>query len=1057
MPRGYSTHSLGWSGVEGIRSVLVVGSGPIKVAEAAEFDYSGSQALKAFREEGLETILINSNVATVQTSKGFADKLYMVPVTPEFAEKVIERERPDAVAIGFGGQTALTVGVELERRGVLGRYGIKVLGTPIEGIEKALSRERFRETMMRVGLPVPPSASARSVEEAIAAARGLGYPVMMRVSFNLGGRGSLVAWSEEELRRGVDRAFSQSHIHEVLIERYLHHWKELEYEVVRDSHGNSVVVACLENLDPMGVHTGESVVIAPCQTLDDYEYQEMRRRSMAVAEAIGLVGESNVQFALDPRSYDNYIIETNPRMSRSSALASKATGYPLAYVAAKLSLGYGLSEVMNKVTGSTCSCFEPSLDYVVIKMPRWDLDKFDGIENSLGSEMKSIGEVMSIGRSIEEAMQKAIRMLDIGEPGLVGGPVYESSESLREALDAIRSRRPYWFLHAAKAFREGGTIEEVAEASGIDTFFLRKIKGVVDAYESMRRRGIDGEALMMAKRLGFSDEQIARAVGITEDDVRRMRGQAGLRPSVKQVDTLAGEWPATTNYLYMTYNGAADDVKLVGGDGLLILGAGVFRIGVSVEFDWGVVSLLNAARGFFSKVAVLNYNPETVSTDWDVSGHLFFDEVSMERVLDVVEKGGFSVVSTFVGGQLGNNVAKPLEERGIKLLGTAGHGVDAAENREKFSMLLDKLGLRQPPWVSASSIDELRRFVDGVGFPVLVRPSYVLSGSWMRIISNEEELMALINRLRPSTSRPIVVTKFMENAAEAEIDAVSDGKGVLGVVLEHIEEAGIHSGDATMSIPRRNLPEAAVRTMKEGAVMLAREINVRGPFNLQFMVKDGEPFIIELNLRASRSMPFTSKAVGINLIHKSMEAIMRGLDVMDFMEPPSKSWAVKSPQFSWTQLRGAYPVLGPEMRSTGEAASLGTSFSDALLKSWLSVSPNRLPRLGEAILVYGSGTGEAGESLRKQGFDVVTLRGAESLDADALSAEEATERIRRGGVGLVITHGDLRSLDYRVRRAAVDFNVPLVLNAKLGMELVKAMGIEVSVKEVGEYGAGVHV
>ncbi|MGC8597263.1 MAG: carbamoyl-phosphate synthase (glutamine-hydrolyzing) large subunit [Thermocladium sp.] len=1039
-----------------IRSVLVVGSGPIKVAEAAEFDYSGSQALKAFREEGLETILINSNVATVQTSKGFADKLYMVPVTPEFAEKVIERERPDAVAIGFGGQTALTVGVELEKRGVLRRYGIKVLGTPIEGIEKALSRERFRETMIKVGLPVPPSASARSVDDAISAARELGYPVMMRVSFNLGGRGSMIAWSEPELVSNVDRAFSQSHIHEVLIERYLHHWKELEYEVVRDSHGNSVVVACLENLDPMGIHTGESVVIAPCQTLDDYEYQEMRRRSISVAEAIGLVGESNVQFALDPRSYANYVIETNPRMSRSSALASKATGYPLAYVAAKLSLGYGLDEVINKVTGSTCSCFEPSLDYVVIKMPRWDLGKFDGVEDSLGSEMKSIGEVMSIGRSFEEAMQKAIRMLDIGEPGLVGGSVYESSESLMEALDAIRSRKPYWFLHVAKAFREGGTIESVAEASGVDPFFLRKIKEVVDLYESMRG-GINLDKLVMAKRLGFSDEQIARITGVGEDYVRKMRRGAGLRPSVKQVDTLAGEWPATTNYLYMTYNGGADDVELDGGDGLLILGAGVFRIGVSVEFDWGVVSLLNAARGFFNKVAVLNYNPETVSTDWDVSGYLFFDEVSMERVLDVVEKGGFSVVSTFVGGQLGNNVAKPLEERGIKLLGTAGHGVDAAENREKFSRLLDKLGLRQPPWVSASSINELRGFVDGAGFPVLVRPSYVLSGSWMKVINNEEELMGLINRLRPSPSRPIVVSKFMEGAMEAEIDAVSDGRGVLGVVLEHIEEAGTHSGDATMSIPRRDLPESSVRAMKEGAVMLAREINVRGPFNLQFMVKDGEPFIIELNLRASRSMPFTSKAVGINLIHKSMEAIMRGLDVVDFMEPPSKSWAVKSPQFSWTQLRGAYPVLGPEMRSTGEAASLGTSFSDALLKSWLSVSPNRLPRMGESILVYGCGTGEAGELLRKQGFDVVTLRGAESLEADALSAEEAAERIRRGGVGLVITHGDLRSLDYRVRRAAVDFNVPLVLNAKLGRELAKAIGTEVSVKEVEEYGGGAYV
>ncbi len=1038
--------------MDDVRKVLVIGSGPIKIAEAAEFDYSGSQALKAFKEEGIETVLVNPNVATVQTSKKFADRLYMVPITSEYAVKVIERERPDAIAIGFGGQTALTVGVELGKAGVLRKYGIGVLGTPIDGIERALSREKFRETMMAVGIPVPPSAAARTEEEALAVARRIGFPVMMRVSFNLGGRGSTVAWSEEELYRSLGRAFSQSHIHEVLIERYLHHWRELEYEVVRDSRGNSVVVACLENLDPMGVHTGESVVIAPCQTLDDYEYQEMRSSAIRVAESINLIGECNVQFARDPASYSYYAIETNPRMSRSSALASKATGYPLAYIAAKLSLGYSLDEVINKVTGTTCSCFEPSLDYVAIKMPRWDLGKFDHVDESLGSEMKSIGEVMSLGRSFEEAMQKAVRMLDIGEPGIVGGSIYESNMSMEDALNSLRARKPYWFLYAAKAFKEGASIRDVASACGVSEFFLFKIKGLVDFYEKMRGNGLDEAELIEAKRLGFSDGQIAKATGIEEDDVRRIRRKLGVMPSIKQIDTVAGEQPASTNYLYLTYNGDEDDVKPSGG--LLILGAGVFRIGVSVEFDWGVVSLLEAAREFLGEAAILNNNPETVSTDWDVARLLFFDEATVERIIDIVEKGGFKEVATLVGGQLGNDVAKPLEDRGVKLLGTAGHSVDVAEDREKFSNLLDSLGLKQPEWVSASSEAAVRKFVDLVGFPVLVRPSYVISGSWMKVIHNEAELMNLIKRIRLSTARPIIISKFMEDADEAEIDGVSDGKGAIGVVLEHVDEAGIHSGDSTMTIPNRSLGVTTIDGMKRAAIMLAREIGIHGPFNLQFIVKNDDPHIIELNLRASRSMPFSSKAVGVNLIRKSMEAIVRGLPLDEFVELRSKAWAVKSPQFSWSQLRGAYPALGPEMRSTGEAAALGLSFADALLKSWLSTPPNRVPRKNGRVLIYGEGTEEAARSMARAGYEVATLRGANaSGEAVGLEIDEAVNAIKEGGVELVMTSGDMHGLDYWIRRTAADLNVPLVLSSRLGRELANALELGgcTSVKEIDEY------
>jgi len=1042
------------------KKVLLVGSGPIKIAEAGEFDYSGTQALKSLREEGIETVLVNSNIATVQTSYQFAERLYLQPVTWWSVEKIIEAERPDAIMVGFGGQTALNVGVDLYKRGVLQKYSVKVLGTPIEGIEKALSREKFRETMIEEGLPVPPSFAATSEEEAVRRARDLGFPVMVRVSFNLGGRGSTVAWNEENFKREIRRALAQSYIGEVLVEKYLHHWKELEYEVMRDSQGNGVIVACMENLDPMGVHTGESVVIAPCQTLDNVELQDMRSESIRVAESIGLVGECNVQFALSPTDSQHFIIETNPRMSRSSALASKATGYPLAYVAAKLALGYKLHEVLNKVTGVTYASFEPSLDYVVIKAPRWDLNKFEGIDESLGTEMKSIGEVMSIGRSFEEALQKSVRMLDIGEPGVVGGSVYDEM-STEDAISNLTKRTPYWFLYAAKAMKDGVTEDQIYEITGVDKFFIKKIKGIVEFYESLRGREPAVEELKRAKELGFSDKQIAKVTGKSEEYIRQRRSEESILPVVKQIDTLAGEWPAPTNYLYTTYNGREDDIEFKESKKkTLVLGAGGFRIGVSVEFDWGVVSLARALRLNGHEVAVLNCNPETVSTDWDVVGKLYFDEVSTEKVIDLMKKEQFSSVALFAGGQLGNSIAKELEESGVKIFGTFGRSVDIAEDRSRFSALLEELGVSQPPWAKASSIKEALRFVEEVGFPVLIRPSYVLSGSGMKVAYSEVELENYIKRaVIISPNYPVTISKFIEDACELEVDGVSDGNGVIGVTLEHVEEAGVHSGDATITVPTRQLSGEVLSKVRGITQRIASGLAVKGPFNLQLLVKDSEPYVIEMNLRASRSMPFSSKAVGLNLINKVVE-IIEGKEKLDgFVELKPTSWLVKTAQFSWAQLRGSYPFLGPEMRSTGEAAAFGLTFHEALLKSWLSAAPNKLPSKDKLILAYGRKNLTAIErsvaQLLDNGQKVATLdrmsvRGAEKLDESKI-----VDLLRGGKIDMVITDGYEIDKDYQIRRTAADFNVPLILNGKLGYEVARSLTTELTFYETKAYGGGI--
>ncbi|MEM3791276.1 MAG: carbamoyl-phosphate synthase (glutamine-hydrolyzing) large subunit [Candidatus Micrarchaeaceae archaeon] len=1023
--------------------VLVIGSGPIKVAEAAEFDYSGSQALKALKEEGVKTVLVNPNIATVQTTKKLADRIYFLPLTFDFVEKVIEKESPDGIMVGFGGQTALTLGVELKKKGVLDKYGIKVLGTPIEGVESALSRSKFRELMKSKGLPVPESARATNANEALEAAESIGYPVMVRVSFNLGGRGSFVSFNREEMKVQIEKAFSQSYIHEVLVEKYLHHWKELEYEVVRDLYGNFAVVACLENLDPMGIHTGDSVVVAPAQTLDNSEYQEMRQKSAKVAEAISLVGECNVQFALDTYSYTHYVIETNPRMSRSSALASKATGYPIAYVSAKLALGYRLYEILNKVSGKTTACFEPSLDYLAIKVPIWNFSKFEGAEGSLGSQMESIGEVLSIGRSFEEALEKSIRMANI-DKGLFG-KVYNSEMGKDSALAYLKSMRPYWFLYAAKAFKEGATLEEVFSSCGVDRFFLQKIKDMVEFYERLKK---GEESMERAKKLGLSDEEIANALHDKASNVTRKRIKEGEVPHIKNIDTLAGEWPSSTSYMYSSFVSNSSEISS-NRDSILLIGSGGFNIGVSVEFDWSVVSLLEPLERKGKKAFLLNCNPETVSTDWDVAKRLLIDEPSLEKVLELRKILKFKSVLAFASGQIGNNLSLPLLNEGIGLLGTSGKSIDLAEDRRKFSALLDRLGIRQPEWTTAESIEELAKTVEQIGYPVLIRPSYVLSGSSMRIAKNKEELKMFIDKAKEASyNNSFIVSKFVEGR-EFELDCAGNKGYVEGVVLEHIEGSGVHSGDATMAIPNIYLKKGEIEEAKEIALALSSELDVKGPFNLQLISSGNKVYVIELNLRASRSMPFSSKSVGVNIVERSIEMMEQESKEEGFRELKPKSFSVKSPQFSWTQIKGAYPCLGPEMRSTGEGAAFGGTFQEALLKSWLTCTPNREPK--GHILAYSidGSVDQSIDVLERKEFAVFSLEGYGK--GKGVKKKEAIEKLKSGEIDLVITSGYMKEIDYEIRRTAADFNVPLILDSKLGLELSKSFGEELEVKEYSEY------
>lgn len=1043
-----------------VRKALLLGSGAIKIAEAAEFDYSGSQAIKALKEEGIEVVVVNPNIATIQTSKELADRVYLLPVQPDFVEKVIERERPDGILLGFGGQAALNCGVELAKRGVLDRYGVKVLGTPVESIVRASDRDLFRRTMMELGIPVPPSEAATSVEEALEAAERIGYPVMVRVAFNLGGAGSFVARSRSELREKVSKAFAQSPVRQVLVERYLGKWKEVEFEVVRDWADNAVAVACLENVDPMGIHTGDSIVVAPSQTLTNREYQALRDASLAVARAIGVVGECNVQLALDPRSEEFYVIETNPRMSRSSALASKATGYPLAYVAAKLALGYKLPELVNSVTGITTAHFEPALDYVVVKVPRWDFEKFPGAEPVIGTEMRSVGEVMAIGRCFEEALQKAVRMLDIGVDGLVANAWEREPRPVEELRRELEVPRPYRIFTIAEALKAGLSVEEIAQLTGIDPWYIHKIANIVEMERKLRSLGgLDERAVELireAKRLGFSDRQIARCLGVGEDEVRTFRRKHGITPVVKLIDTLAAEWPSRTKYLYVTYGGSSHDVE-PSRDSVVVLGAGVFRIGVSVEFDWSVVQLVWALkRRGVGEVIVVNYNPETVSTDWDIADRLYFEELTLERVLDIYEFEQPRGVVCCVGGQIANNLAPLLDERGVRILGPSGRAVEMAEDRRKFSKLLDSLGIAQPPWAELENLEEVFEFCRRVGYPVIVRPSFVLSGTAMKVVRSEEELIEYVRTVaRNRVVKGFVVSKFIEGAREVEVDCVSDGERVLvGAVIEHLEPAGVHSGDATMVIPPFSLSEEVVERVKRYALEICRALGARGPANIQFLVKDGEVYVIECNLRASRSMPFVSKVKGVNLMEHVATVILGGrLELpCDVYEPPATRWGVKTPQFSWARLRGAYPVLGVEMRSTGEVAAIGRSLYDALLKSWLAAPPNRIPEPGSRILLASAGADHRLPALQELAGELREL-GYEALVVDASGGDgrlrEAEEALREGRVGLVVALGE--GGDYGLRRACADYMVPLVLDAELARHLVQALrlyasGMELSVE-----------
>lgn len=1060
-------------GRESVSKVLILGSGAIKIGEAGEFDYSGSQALKAVREEGIETILVNPNVATIQTDPKLAGKVYLLPVLPEFVAEVIEKERPDGIMLGFGGQMALNCGVQLHDMGILDKYGVKVLGTSIDSIKKCSDRLLFKKTMESAGLPMPRSKAAYSVDEAIKFAEEIGYPIMVRVAYTLGGKASGIARNRFELENIVRRGLIHSMIHQVLIEECISSWKQIEYEVMRDRYGNSVTVCNMENILGMRVHTGDNIVVAPSQTLTNREYHVLRSASIKAADALNIIGECNVQLALNPRSEDFYVIEMNPRMSRSSALASKATGYPLAYMAAKLALGYKLHELINRVTGRTTACFEPALDYVVLKFPRWDFQKFEGVDRRLGTQMKSVGEVMAIGRCFEEALQKAIRMLDIGRNGLIANDISDKSlieAKLRESTDEI-------IFDIASALKAGFTVDEISMLTSIDVWFIEKIKNILIMEEKLR--SIRGKSLndcidliREAKRLGFSDKQIALLLGLNEDDIRDFRYKKGIIPVVKQIDTLAAEWPAKTNYLYVTYGGDEDDIDFKSDIcKVIVLGSGTYRIGSSVEFDWCTMNMVWALkeRGV-DEVIVVNCNPETVSTDYDMSDKLYFEELTLERVVDICFKEKPMGVVACVGGQISNNLALKLEKLGIRILGTSGLDVDRAEDREKFSKLLDDLGIPQPSWAKFESIVDAEKFARKIGYPVLVRPSYVLSGAAMRVAWTPNQLRDfLMKATNISPEHPVVISKFIDEALEVEVDAVSDGENtIIGAVIEHIERAGVHSGDAIMVIPPQSINQEVIKKIIEYTKLIAKSLNVKGPFNIQFLVKDGIVYVIECNLRASRSMPFTSKVKAVNLMKLASYPIMGEkipLNILDELSPVAVG--VKVPQFSFMQLEGADPILDVEMKSTGEVACLGESFPEALYKALLSAG-FKIPRNGSSILITVGGVElkdkilPVARAFRKLGFNIyATEHTSEFLmekgfrDVKVLYKVRETNRkpnimdaLLNREIDLIINipssltlnkYFEMLQDEYVIRRKAVEFGIPMMTTLEGAYSLLKVV------------------
>ena len=1071
---------------DNIKKVLLLGSGALKIGEAGEFDYSGSQALKALREEGVKTVLINPNIATVQTSEGVADEIYFLPVQPYFVERVIEKERPDGILLSFGGQTALNCGVELYQSGVLDKYGVRVLGTPVQAIMDTEDRELFVEKLDEINVKTIKSEACENIEQTRKAAAELGYPVILRAAYALGGLGSGFADNEEELNKLAEKAFSFSP--QVLVEKSLKGWKEIEYEVVRDRYDNCITVCNMENFDPLGIHTGESIVVAPSQTLTNSEYHKLRALAIKIIRHIGIVGECNVQYAFDPQSEDYRVIEVNARLSRSSALASKATGYPLAFVAAKLGMGYGLFELNNSVTKTTSAFFEPALDYVVCKIPRWDLSKFRGVDKELGSSMKSVGEVMAIGRTFEEAIQKGLRMIGQGMHGFV-----ENKELKIEDVDAaLREPTDKRIFVISKAMHlPQYDIDRIHELTRIDKWFLYKLKHIIDIDEALKglknndgtsAEKLDATLLREAKVYGFTDFQIARAIGLEDTmnnmheavlAVRKIRKSMGIVPVVKQIDTLAAEYPAQTNYLYVTYSGVESDIQYEqDGKSIIVLGSGAYRIGSSVEFDWCGVQALNTIRKEGWRSVMINYNPETVSTDYDMCDRLYFDELTFERVMDIIDLEQPHGVIVSTGGQIPNNLAMPLAEQHVPILGTSAIDIDGAEDRAKFSQMLNELGVNQPEWSALTSMDDIDRFVDRVGFPVLVRPSYVLSGAAMNVCSNREELERFLQlAANVSEDHPVVVSKFIEHAKEIEMDAVAkDGEIFAYAISEHIEFAGVHSGDATIQFPPQKLYVETVRRIKRISRQIAKALHINGPFNIQFMARDNDILVIECNLRASRSFPFVSKVLKINLIELATK-VMLGLPV----EKPHKNLfdldyvGIKASQFSFNRLQKADPVLGVDMASTGEVGCLGDNTSTALLKAMLSVG-HRIPKktvllstgtpkqkaemIDAARMLVDHGyklyaTGGTSRYLTENGIENTTVYWPSESDKQP----QALTLLHDHKVDMVVnipknlTEGEL-SNGYLIRRASIDLNVPLITNSRLASAFIQAF-FTVSLDNIG--------
>ncbi len=1055
-----------------IKKVVLLGSGALKIGEAGEFDYSGSQALKALKEEGIYTVLINPNIATVQTSEGIADKVYFLPVTPEFVTDVIERERPDGILLAFGGQTALNCGVKLHQSGVLKKYDVRVLGTPVQAIMDTEDRDLFVHKLDEINVKTIKSEAVTSVEEAKRVAHELGYPVIIRAAYTLGGLGSGFCDNDADMDVMATKAFTYSP--QILVEKSLKGWKEIEYEVVRDRFDNCITVCNMENFDPLGIHTGESIVVAPSQTLTNAEFHKLRKLAIKIIRHIGIVGECNVQYALDPHSEDYRVIEVNARLSRSSALASKATGYPLAFIAAKIGLGYGLHQLKNSVTKNTPAMFEPALDYVVCKIPRWDLSKFKGVSRELGSSMKSVGEVMSIGRNFEEAMQKGLRMIGQGMHGFVGNSELNASvPDIDAELTHPTDKRVFAI---AQALRQGYSVQKIYELTKIDHWFLEKLRGLVELedriaeHKSLSR--LSDDLLREAKQKGFSDFQIARAVFDSDDDdmgkdtlrVREHRKERGIVPVVKQIDTLAAEYPAQTNYLYLTYNGTEHDVDFAHDDrSVIVLGSGAYRIGSSVEFDWCSVSAIDTIRKNGLRSVMLNYNPETVSTDYDMCDRLYFDELTLERVLDVTDLEVPKGVIVSTGGQIPNNLAMRLHNQDVPILGTSALNIDRAEDRHKFSSMLDALGIDQPRWKELTSMDDIYEFADEIGFPLLIRPSYVLSGAAMNVVSNKEELEHFLTlATNVSKQYPVVVSEFISNAKEIEIDAVAkDGEVLIYAISEHVEFAGVHSGDATIVFPAQKLYIETVRRIKKIARQIAKALEISGPFNMQLLAKNNDIKVIECNLRASRSFPFVSKVLKVNFIDIATR-VMLGLEP----NVPNKSAfdldyvGIKASQFSFSRLQKADPVLGVEMASTGEVGCIGEDYYEAILKAMLSVGytiPKKNIFMSTGDTKSKTQTLEAAHALQECGYNIFATKGTADFlaengvqatvlgwpDQEGNGEPNAMDYIRERKIDLVVnipknlTKDELNN-DYTIRRSAIDFNIPLVTNARLANDYILA-------------------